>query len=67
MNEKDYIEKEIKLSHDGRQFFARVPKRVSEFFNLKENRDYKVEFKVDVKEAIDNNLRKAEIIIKEDE
>lgn len=63
----DDIEKKVKLNFDGRQFFVRIPKRISDFFNLDENKKYRAYFTVDVEKVVSEKVREMNLVIREEE
>ncbi|KXB05567.1 hypothetical protein AKJ50_00575 [candidate division MSBL1 archaeon SCGC-AAA382A13] len=64
---KDLIEKKVKLNHDGRQFFVRIPKRISNFFNLEEEENYEAQFTVDVEKVVDEKIREINLVIQKED
>lgn len=45
------IEKKVTLNFDGKQFFVRVPNRIANEFELKEDKEYEVKLEVDKSEC----------------
>ena len=61
------IEKTVSINFDGKQFFIRIPTKVSEFLQLKEESKARVIVDVSVIEEVKRKIMVEEVVEKEEE
>jgi hypothetical protein len=61
----DTIEKKVKLSHDGRQLMIRIPREITDFYNLKQGDSIKMIVKISAEDKRSNREIPMEIMVME--
>lgn len=64
-NPEEKIEKTVSLNYDGKQFFIRIPKKISDYLNLKKEDTLQITIDVGYIEETQQKTMVVELIEKE--